>query len=100
MTGLKPPEAIARFSTPGLWRDLSVRGASRSDALWQRGVDEQISKFFVSQSARDTFVPVFVHQALGIRPAFFGQNAVLLNEIARRDQLVPRINRDESRTSS
>lgn len=91
MAGLKPPEAIARFSTPGLWRDLSVWGASRNDAMWQRGVEEQISKFFTNQSARETFVPVFVHQALGIRLGFFGQNAVLRDEISRRDQSVPRL---------
>lgn len=91
MAGLKPPEAIARFSTPGLWRDLSVWGASRNDALWQRGVGEQISKFFASQSARATFGPVFVHQALGIRPAFFGQNAVLRDEIAQRDRAASRL---------
>ncbi len=91
MAALKPPEAIARFSTPGLWRNLSVWGANRSDALWQRGVHKQISKFFATESARETFVPLFVHQALGIRSAFFGQNAVLRDEIANRDQLVPRL---------
>ncbi len=91
MAGLKPPEAIARFSTPGLWRDLSVWGASRNDAMWQRGVEGQISKFLASRSARETFVPVFVHQALGIRPAFFGQNAVLRDEIARRDLVAWRL---------
>ncbi len=91
MAGLRPPEAIARFSTPGPWRDLSVWAANRNDAMWQRGVEEQIRKFFASQSARDTFVGVFVHQALGIRPAFFGQNAVLRDEITRRDQVAPRL---------
>jgi haloalkane dehalogenase len=91
MAGLKPPEAIARFSTPGLRRDLSVWGAGHSDAMWQRGVDDQISKFFASQSAREAFVPIFVHQALGIRPAFFGHNAGIRKEIARRDPLGPRL---------
>ncbi len=91
MQSLKPPEAIARFSTPGLWRDLSVWFASRNDSAWQGGVQEQIEKFFVNPSARDPFVKLFVHQALGIRPAFFGENAVLLEEVARRDQIVPRL---------
>ena len=91
MAGLKPPEAIARFSTPGIWRDLSVWGASRSDAMWQNGVEEQISKFFSNQTTRETFVKIFVHQALEIRPAFFGENAVLLEEVARRRQVVPRL---------
>jgi pimeloyl-ACP methyl ester carboxylesterase len=91
MAGLKPPEAIARFSTPGIWRDLSVWGATRNDAMWQNGVEEQISKFFVNQSARETFVKIFVHQSLEIRPAFFGENDVLLDEVARRSQVVPRL---------
>ncbi len=91
MRSLKPPEAIARFSTAGLLRDLSVMVANHSDTVWQRGVEEQISKFFVNPSARDIFVKIFVHQALGIRPAFFGENAVLLEEIARRSQVVPRL---------
>ena len=91
MADLKPPEAIARFSTPGIWRDLSVWGATRNDAMWQNGVEEQISKFFVNQSARETFAKIFVHQALEIRPAFFGENEVLLDEVARRGQVVPRL---------
>ncbi len=88
---LKPPEAIARFATPGLWRDLSVMAANHSDTMWQRGVEEQISKFFVNPSARDIFVKIFVHQALGIRPAFFGETAILPEEVARRSQVVPRL---------
>ena len=59
--------------------------------MWQRGVEEQISKFFVSQSAREVFVKIFMHQALGIRQAFFGENAVLLDEVARRSQFLPRL---------
>lgn len=91
MASLNAPEAIARFSTPGLWRDLSVWFASRSDAAWQSGVQEQIEKFFVNPVARETFVRIFVHQALGIRPAFFGQNAVLPQEIAAREKDLPRL---------
>ena len=91
MPGLKPPEAIARFSTPGWWRDVSVWGASRSDWAWQRGVRQQIEKFFVNPAARETFTKIFVHQALGIRPAFFGANAVLREEIAKREQEVARL---------
>ena len=91
MPVLRPPEAIARFSTPGLWRDVSVWGASRVDTVWQRGVEEQISKFFANPTARDTYGKVFVHQALKIRPAFFGQNAVLLDEMAGRAAMAPRL---------
>lgn len=91
MQTLRPPEAIARFSTPGLWRDVSVWGASRVDSVWQRGVEEQTNKFFANASARDTYGKVFVHQALGIRPAFFGANAVLPGEVAKRAASAPRL---------
>lgn len=91
MKSLVPPEAIARFSTPGSWRDFSVIVANHSDAIWQRGVEEQISKFFVNASARDIYVKIFAQQALGIRPAFFGENAVLLDEIEHRRQLASRL---------
>lgn len=91
MSALRPPEAIARFSTPGLWRDVSVWGASRVDSVWQRGVEEQTNKFFANPAARETYGRVFVHQALAIRPAFFGQNAVLPDEVAARSKSAPRL---------
>ncbi len=87
----KAPEAIARFSTPGLLRDLSVWGANRSDAQWESGVAEQNAKFFGNPAARATYSRVFAHQALGIRPAFFGENAVLREEVAKRAAAEPRL---------
>jgi haloalkane dehalogenase len=93
MASLVPPEAIARFSTPGLWRDLSVAGVSRVDALWQSGVDEQVAKSFANAKARETYLPVFVHQALQIRPAFSEHNRILRDEVATRDAAVPRLGR-------
>ena len=50
---LKPPEAIARYSKPGLWRDIQVFGAMRSDSRWQSEFMEQISKFFANRRARE-----------------------------------------------
>lgn len=83
---LVPPPAIDRFSTPGLMRDLLVFGAKRSDGRWQGGVMDQVGQFFFDQEARDVFLPLFAHQALEIRPAFFGLNRVLRNEIAAREE--------------
>ena len=91
MAVLKAPEAIARFSTPGLWRDLSVWGANRSNSQWESGVAQQNEKFFSNAAARATYSKVFAHQALGIRPAFFGENAVLKDEVAKRAAMEPRL---------
>lgn len=81
---LVPPPAIDRFSTPGVMRDLLVLGSTLSDGRWQSGVADQLGAFFDDAEARDTYLPLFVHQALGIRPAFFGLNRVLRDEIAAR----------------
>ena len=86
---LKPPEAIARYSKPGLWRDIQVRGAMYSDSRWQAGFMEQVSKFFANREAREKYLPVLAHQALGIRPAFFGLNKVLEKEIEARNARLP-----------
>lgn len=88
---LKPPEAIDRYSTPGIWRDVAVFGAMRSDSQWQHGVMEQLGKFMQDEEARRVFVRVFAHQALGIRPAFFGLNKVLRAEVAKRGDRVKRL---------
>ena len=91
IAALKPPEAIARFSEDGWWRDIQVFGAMRSDSLWQSGVMEQLGKFTQSDEVRRVQVRVFAHQALGIRPAFFGLNRVLRAEVAKRAKSVPRL---------
>lgn len=78
------PPSIKRFSTPGIWRDLSVFGANRSDTLWQDGLSTQIGEFFADPNVRDKYRPLFVHQALQIRPAFFGLTAVWHAEVQAR----------------
>ena len=82
---LVAPPAIDRFSTPGLARDFLVFGAERSDGRWQSGLMDQVGQFFADEAARDTYLPVFAHQALEIRPAFFGLNRILRHEIALRE---------------
>ena len=91
MESVVPPEAIALFSTPSLLRTVRRWGAYRSDALWQSGLIEQTSKFYSDPAVRDVYVKIFAHQALTIRPAFFGLNEVLRDEVARRQVEVPRM---------
>lgn len=44
---LKAPDAIARFSTPGINRDVSVWLTRNFDSLWLRGYYEQIGRAHV-----------------------------------------------------
>jgi haloalkane dehalogenase len=89
MERLIAPEAIARFSTPGLKREISILLTKMSDGFWQNGVKEQMGKFFTNEEAKDIYIKVFAHQALGIRPAFFGNNKVLWDEIEQRKSREP-----------
>ena len=88
---LRAPEAIARFSTPGVRRDITVWMARHSDSLWTRGVASQLEKFFSTAAPREKFIPLFAHQALAIRPAFIGLNAVLQDEVAERETRLSRL---------
>jgi pimeloyl-ACP methyl ester carboxylesterase len=81
---LKAPEAIERFSTPGLYRDFSVWATRHFDALWMRGYSEQIAKFISTEELREPFQKLLGHQSLQIRPAFYGLNWVLNEEIEKR----------------
>ncbi len=75
------PEAIDRFSTLGFSRDAGVFLATRNTSAWQKGVGNQLKKFFVRDDPRQEFVPVLCHQAQGIRPAFFGLAGVYKAEV-------------------
>jgi pimeloyl-ACP methyl ester carboxylesterase len=88
---LKAPEAIERFSTPGLYRDLSVWFTRHFDALWIQGYNEQIGKFISDADQRDSFQKLLGHQSLQIRPAFFGLNRVLLEEVEKRRDAMARL---------
>jgi pimeloyl-ACP methyl ester carboxylesterase len=91
MDGLRAPEAIDLFSTPGLRRDITIWLANHSDDRWQAGITEQLEKFMVTPEPRNTFLNLFAYQALQIRPAFFGLNAVLRAEVERRASEAPRL---------
>ena len=88
---LVPPPAIANYSTPGILRDLRVAGANRSDGLWQAGVQTQLATFFANPEARGKYLNLFAHQALMIRPAFFGLNRVLRDEVRKRHARLPQL---------
>jgi haloalkane dehalogenase len=93
MPTLVAPEAIAFYSTPGWRRDLAVWAANKSASRFQHGVAGQIGKFLLNDNVRAQFVPVLVHSAPGIRPAFFSSTAVLWQEIAARERNIVRMQR-------
>ncbi|MCG7983144.1 MAG: alpha/beta hydrolase [Candidatus Thiodiazotropha lotti] len=90
---LKAPEAIKRFSTPGLYRDISVWATSHFDSLWMQGYNQQIAKFITTESLREPFQKILGYQSLQIRPAFYSLNRVLNEEIERRQDRVPELKR-------
>jgi pimeloyl-ACP methyl ester carboxylesterase len=81
---LKAPDAIKRFSTPGLYRDLSIWMTRNFDSLWMGGYKEQIAQFISTEELREPFQKLLGHQSLQIRPAFYGLNRVLNEEIEKR----------------
>jgi len=81
MPTLVRPEAIETFSTPGLQQWISTRVSSSSDALWMRGYNQQMDRFISTKSLREPFKKILGHQALKIRPAFFGLNRVLQRHV-------------------
>jgi pimeloyl-ACP methyl ester carboxylesterase len=86
---LRAPEAIERFSTPGLYRDISVWATRHFDALWMRGYNEQIAKFISTKELQEPFQKLLGYQSLDIRHAFYSLNRVLNEEIEkRRDRMV------------
>ncbi|MCG7931099.1 MAG: alpha/beta hydrolase [Candidatus Thiodiazotropha lotti] len=90
---LKAPEAIKRFSTPGLYRDLSVWATSHFDSLWMQGYNQQIAKFISTDALREPFQKILGYQSLQIRPAFFSLNRVLNEEIEKRQEKIPALQR-------
>ncbi|MCU7931800.1 MAG: alpha/beta hydrolase [Candidatus Thiodiazotropha sp. (ex Codakia rugifera)] len=84
MPTLRAPEAIDRFSTPGIRRDISVWATRHWDGLWLSGYEDQIAKFISTKELRRPFQKLLGHQSLQIRPAFYGLNRVLPNELEMR----------------
>ena len=89
------PPSIKRFSTLGLRRDLLIFGAKRSDSLWRDGHAEQVGAFFADPAVRDKYLPIFSHQALGIRPAFFSLTGVWTAEVRARARRIAELRRLE-----
>ena len=85
------PEAIARFSTPGIKRDIAVFGANLFDSIWQSGHLDQVGRFYCDAAVRDRHLKVLSHYSFDMRPAFFGLNAVLRAEIEARAANLPRM---------
>ncbi|MCK5922684.1 MAG: alpha/beta hydrolase [Methylococcales bacterium] len=84
MPTLKAPEAIALFSTPGIRRSLAVWATRHSDSLWLKRYKEQMARFISTEKLREPFQKVLGYQSLQIRPAFYGLNRVLRNEVEKR----------------
>lgn len=84
MPTLKAPEAIDLFSTPGIRRDLSVWATRHSERLWLSRFKAQIARFISNDEQRPRFLKLFAHQSLAIRPAFYGLNRVLRQELKKR----------------
>lgn len=85
---LKAPEAIARFSSAGFYRDLSVFLTQHVDALWMNGYNAQLAKFINDATLRQQFQKILGYQSLQIRPAFYGLNRVLNQELAKREKRI------------
>lgn len=93
MPTLKAPEAIARFSTPGIRRDISVWATRNFDSLWVSGYNQQMAKFISAEELREPFQKVLGHQSLQIRPAFYGLNRVLREEVEKRSDKTAQLKR-------
>jgi haloalkane dehalogenase len=91
METLKAPDAIEFYSKPGWLRDLAKWGATKSPARFESGVADQIGKFMSNSEIRDRFVPIFVHSAAYIRPAFFSSVSHLWGELDARVKEIPKM---------
>ncbi len=91
MPTLKAPEAIARFSTPGFYRDVSVWATRNFDYLWIRGYNKQMAKFIRTKALREPFQKLLGYQSLQIRPAFYALNRTLSEELEKRRANIKRL---------
>jgi haloalkane dehalogenase len=91
MPTLVAPEAIQFYSTPSLFRDIAVWGATKSGGGFQGGVGSQLNRFFSNSVNRDKFIPIITHGSVNIRPAFFSSTSVLWAELEARVAMVPRL---------
>jgi len=92
MPTLRPPEAIALYSTP-LVRNVG-RGAARAwDLLDRKLYAWQVGRFISDASARRELVPCLYQAFLPARPAFWALNNDLLGTIISRTRRIPEMRR-------
>jgi pimeloyl-ACP methyl ester carboxylesterase len=92
MPTLRPPEAIALYSTP-LLRNVG-RGAVRAWELLDRKLYAwQVGRFMSDASARQELVPCLYQAFLPARPAFWALNNDLLGTIISRTRRIPEMRR-------
>lgn len=91
MPTLVPPEEIKIFSTPGIKRWFSVQATTLSDSLYIKRYNAQIAKFISTKKLVEPTLKVLGHQFLNIRPAFYGLNRKLLEEVANNGNKTKRL---------
>ncbi|MFV2055450.1 MAG: alpha/beta fold hydrolase [Thiohalomonadales bacterium] len=84
MRALRAPEAINFYASSIPDRETIVDIMQTYDFLWESGLRDQLSRFFVQDEPRATFTKLFVTQSLSIRPAFFNLSEHLFAEVAAR----------------
>jgi haloalkane dehalogenase len=92
MPTLRPPEAIALYSTP-LLRNLG-RGVARAWDRFDRGLYTwQVGRFITDAPARQALVPPLYQAFRTARPAFWALNNDLLGTLVSRTRRVPELRR-------
>jgi haloalkane dehalogenase len=92
MPTLRPPEAIALYSTP-LLRNLG-RGIARAwEFLDRKLYTWQVGRFIADASVRQELVPRLYHAFRPARPAFWALNNDLLGTTVSRTRRIPQLRR-------
>jgi haloalkane dehalogenase len=92
MPTLRPPEAIALYSTP-LLRNLG-RGLARTSDRFDQGLYTwQVGRFITDASTRHELVPPLYQWFRTARPAFWALNNDLLGTVVSRTRRVPELRR-------
>jgi len=84
MQSLNPPEAIQFYASPNPLRTEIEQVVTKTDFLWLGGFENQVAKFFHRPKIRDTYLKLFTHQSLQIRPAFLQLTASLFDDVSDR----------------
>jgi len=84
MESLIPPEAIQFYMTPNPLRPEIENVVTKTDFLWLSGFENQVAKFFKKPEVRDSYLKLFAHQSLMIRPAFLRLTESLFSDVSDR----------------